>query len=99
MARCPTCHRRLAPAARCPQDGGQAPAAEPTASAPEPPVVPAFALTALLGSGNFGAVWEAVSDAGELVALKVSHSTEAAAVARLRREGELLKRVGEKRRT
>jgi tetratricopeptide (TPR) repeat protein len=57
-------------------------------------VGPEFTVTVLLGSGNFGAVWEARSGDGEPVALKVTHATEAAAVARLRREGELLARVG-----
>ena len=94
MARCPTCHRRLSPAARCPRDGGQAPADEPGPPPGDAPAIPGFSVTALLGSGNFGAVWEAVSEAGERAAVKVTHSTEEAAVARLRREGDLLERVG-----
>jgi eukaryotic-like serine/threonine-protein kinase len=55
-------------------------------------------LTVLLGAGAFGAVWEASLD-GERsphvpVAVKVSHSSEAATIARFRREKEVLESLG-----
>jgi len=105
MVRCPTCHRRLAPASRCPQDGSFAPAPvgqvatpleEPSAalSSHEPPSVRGFTLTKLLGSGGFGTVWEASTSEGARVALKVSHSADAGAAARLEHEAATLARVG-----
>jgi tetratricopeptide (TPR) repeat protein len=94
MARCPTCHRRLGPAARCPQDGSQAPAGEPTLAPDAPPDLPGFTIGAPLGTGGFGVVWSGRADDGQPVAIKVSHATDAASVARLAREGEALSRVG-----
>ena len=94
MARCPTCQRRLAPAASCPGDGGMAPAL-PAEEPVEPPRIEGFTVTRLLGTGGFGSVWEATVEGGPaLVAIKIAHGAAAAGVLRLRREAEALARVG-----
>src|SRR4051812_20905726 len=101
MVRCPTCHRRLAPASRCPQDGslavppvGQVATSfeEPSAalSMRAPPSVPGLSISGLLGSGGFGTVWEASASDGTTVAVKVSHAADPTAVARLEHEAEAL---------
>jgi serine/threonine protein kinase len=94
MARCSTCHRRLPAAGRCPEDGGIAPAASPAGLPPRVPRVPGYQPTKLLGTGGFGTVWDAADDAGEHAALKISHSSDAAARLRIEREVAVLARVG-----
>src|SRR4051794_37411788 len=99
MARCPTCHRRLAPTARWPQDGGSSPlpdAAAGDTAPPAAPSVPGYTITGLLGTGGFGSVWEARDEStGQQVALKVGHSTDTSSILRLGREADALARVGE----
>jgi hypothetical protein len=85
----------LAAGARCPEDGGVATATTPEGPPATPPVLSGFTLGALLGSGGFGAVWEArPEDGGAPVAVKVSHATDPATARRLQREAEALGRVG-----
>src|SRR3954469_23431797 len=93
--RCRTCHRRLAAGARCPPDGaGAAPGADDTAPATAPELR-GFMVGTLLGSGGFGAVWEArPANESEPVAIKVAHATDAATARRLGQEAEALARVG-----
>ncbi len=98
MSRCPTCHRRLAPAASCARDGSTAVASPALAgSAPGRPRVPGVEATTLLGAGAYGAVWAATTTeapVGQPVAVKVSHDTTEATAARFRREAAILTRVG-----
>ena len=56
--------------------------------------MPGFSTDALLGTGGFGSVWEGTDPAGERVAIKVSHSRDAAATLRVEREAAVLARVG-----
>jgi eukaryotic-like serine/threonine-protein kinase len=98
MARCPTCHRRVAPGASCARDGGKPAEAGVRQAPPAAPSDPNIRVKALLGAGGFGAVWDAnISSPGvvfENVALKVSHSSDAVAFTRFRRESEILESVG-----
>jgi eukaryotic-like serine/threonine-protein kinase len=97
MARCPRCHRRLAPSARCPRDDVPAAAVAEATEFPAPPAADGLEVTALLGAGAFGAVWEARLEtrAGDRsVALKVSHATDEATAARFQREAAVLAQVG-----
>jgi hypothetical protein len=94
MARCSTCHRRLPPAARCPEDGGIAPAGPPESAPPIRPHVPGFTTDTLLGTGGFGAVWDGYDPTGERVALKVSHTRDATARQRIDSEAAVLAHVG-----
>jgi len=59
-----------------------------------PPVVAGFTITRLMGTGGFGSVWEASSDAGLAVALKVSHAADRNDTLRFKREADVLSRVG-----
>ena len=97
MARCPTCHRRLAPGAPCPRDGGLASQTRDT-SEPSPPSDPGIQVAGLLGAGASGSVWEAwlngPQDHPQRVALKVSHGADSATVTRFRREAAALEAVG-----
>ncbi len=94
MARCSTCHRRLPPAARCPEDGGIAPAGPPSSAPPGRPQVPGFSTDALLGTGGFGAVWDGADIGGERVAVKVGHARDPSARSKLEREAAVMMRVG-----
>ncbi len=94
MARCSTCHRRLLPGSRCPEDGGIAPAGSPGGSPPRVPQVPGFQLIRLLGAGGFGTVWDATDEVGEQAALKISHTADGAARMRIEREVAVMARVG-----
>src|SRR5687767_12286231 len=93
MARCPSCHRRLAPAAVCPRDGGRAQVAT-AFEIGAAPLVPGFALEAGLGSGGFATTWAARSADGRSAAVKVSRVPSLAAAERLDREAAALRRVG-----
>jgi tetratricopeptide (TPR) repeat protein len=67
----------------------------PATPPPEQPRVAGYSVTALLGAGGFGAVWEAVVDGTDnRVALKVGHSADVASTLRLGREADALQRVG-----
>ncbi len=96
MSRCPRCHRRVAPGATCPGDGAPAPAADPAGEVVEPvaPELAGHRVEGRIGQGGFGSVWLARTGDGELVALKVSHAADARVRQRMRREAELLARVG-----
>ena len=98
MVRCPTCHRRLAPAARCSRDGSQASGSSGPAPDAVPPTGTGIAASRLLGAGAHGSVWEASIDLPngrtERVAVKVSHTTDAATTARFRREAAVLQALG-----
>src|SRR5262245_21480518 len=95
MARCPTCQRRLASGTVCPRDGALVPEAVSESAAPAaPPSAPGFAIRRLLGSGGMAAVWEASTDTGTYVALKVSHSSDPGAAQRLKREADVMEKVG-----
>jgi tetratricopeptide (TPR) repeat protein len=97
MARCPRCHRRLAPSTRCPRDDVPAPAIAEAAEPPATPAAEGLQVTGLLGTGAFGAVWAArlKTPAGDRsVALKVSHATDEATAARFQREAAVLAQVG-----
>src|SRR5438552_18252455 len=94
MVRCPTCHRRLAPARPCPRDGAFPPRAVGATSTSSPPDVPGFTISKLLGTGGFGSVWEATAEGGASVAVKVGHGADPASVLRVEHEAEALTRVG-----
>ena len=83
MARCATCHRRLAAGRACPEHGGAA-APDEVAERGAP-----FAwdrpVGGLLGSGGFASVW----DLGDTV-LKIAHADHELARARMEREAEAL---------
>src|SRR5258707_14517475 len=83
MVRCPTCFRRLAASSRCPEDGTLAPSPPRAPLSAAVPVVPGFAISKLLGSGGFGAVWEALAADATGGALKIGHTAAAAAAMRL----------------
>ena len=88
MARCVTCHRRLAGGQGCPEHGGIAAAAE--AAETGAPFTWDRPVGALLGSGGFASVW----DLGTSV-LKVAHADHELARARMEREAEALGAAGE----
>src|SRR4051794_39454433 len=94
MARCSVCHRRIAAGKTCPADATVAPATSESAPATEVPSVAGFTVTKLIGSGGFGSVWEATTQAGVTVALKVSHAADRNDALRLEREVDTLTRVG-----
>ncbi|MBL0213837.1 MAG: protein kinase [Myxococcales bacterium] len=87
MARCSTCHRRLASGRPCPEHGGTPAPAE--AAEPGAPFVWDAPLGALLGSGGFASVWEVPSGV-----LKVAHADHELARARMAREAEALAAIG-----
>src|SRR5260370_17670107 len=93
MVRCPTCFGRLAASSRCPEDGTLAPSPPRAPLSAAVPVVPGFAISKLLGSGGFGAVWEALAADATVVALKIGHTADAAAVMRLGHEAAALSPV------
>jgi tetratricopeptide (TPR) repeat protein len=96
MFRCPTCHRRIAPATGCPDHGPAARPADapPPAPTPAAPVIPGFTVIGLLGRGGFGSVWDARAASGVAAAVKVNHGADEEATDRLGREGGLLERIG-----
>jgi len=87
VARCLTCHRRLASGAACPEHGGE-PALE--TSAP-PAVAPVWTAPVgeLIGSGGFASVWAIPGGV-----LKVAHADHDLARSRLAREAEALGAIG-----
>lgn len=87
MARCGTCHRRLAGGHACPEHGGPAALAEPAETGA--PFTWDRPVGALLGSGGFASVW----DLGDGV-LKVAHADHELARARMAREAEALAATG-----
>jgi eukaryotic-like serine/threonine-protein kinase len=102
MIRCPSCGRRLDPAAPvCPLHGAARTALSPrSADDPTPFVVPTpdlpiFRFGRTLGQGGFGAVFlaERVSD-GQQVAVKVARADNAAAGETLIREVRALSAIG-----
>src|SRR5260370_12586735 len=94
MVRCPTCFRGVAASSRCPEDGTLAPSPPRAPLSAAVPVVPGFAISKLLGSGGFGAVWEALAADATVVALKIGHTADAAAVMRLAHEAAAPARRG-----
>ncbi|MBA3463427.1 MAG: protein kinase [Deltaproteobacteria bacterium] len=87
MARCVTCHRRLAAGLACPEHGGVAASAE--VGEPGAPFQWERPVGTLLGSGGFASVW----DLGATV-LKVAHADHELARARMAREAEALGTIG-----
>ena len=92
------CRRRLAPASRCPADGAAAdPVGNergPPAGPPAAPQLPGWKVRALLGTGGFGSVWEAIDLTEQVVAIKVSHSADEGTRQRLDREADATAQVG-----
>src|SRR5690349_17036407 len=93
MARCPTCHRRLAAGALCPRDGAAA-SGGTGFEVGAAPVVEGFAIEGVLGSGGFATTWAARARDGRAAAVKVSRTPSRAAAARLDREAAALRQVG-----
>ncbi|MBA3457423.1 MAG: protein kinase [Deltaproteobacteria bacterium] len=87
MARCVTCHRRLASGSACPEHGGE------RAGASSSPVaaVPVWTqpVGELVGSGGFASVWAIPGGV-----LKVAHADHELARSRLAREAEALGAIG-----
>lgn len=95
MPRCPHCHRRLAPGQFCARDGGRAAAAAPGPTALPDLQLEGFDFVEPLGTGGFAAVHGVQElEAGQLLAMKIAHSSSPAAVARSQREALLLQRIG-----
>ncbi len=87
MARCITCHRRLAAGHACPEHGGAAAAA--VLPDPGAPFAWDRPVGSLLGSGGFASVWEVPGGV-----LKVAHADHELARARMAREAEALAAIG-----
>ncbi|MEM9491683.1 MAG: serine/threonine-protein kinase, partial [Myxococcota bacterium] len=100
--RCPRCHRRLRPGARCPLHSIASRAEEPAgpgalqgdADGPtHAPEVSGFSDLHELGRGGFAAVYRARRDSdGQMVALKLAHARRDA---RFASEAEALRRLAE----
>src|SRR5688500_7062811 len=75
MARCPSCHRRLAAGVGSAFESGEA------------PVVARFEIEGMLGSGGFATTWAARTADGRRAAVKVSRVPSRAAAERLERIG------------
>ncbi|HTR54073.1 MAG TPA: serine/threonine-protein kinase, partial [Kofleriaceae bacterium] len=88
MARCPTCHRRLASGQSCAVHGG--PAAPIDEVAAETPPEFSEPLGARIGAGGFASVWELAN--GRVA--KIAHAAHELARARIAREAEALAAVG-----
>ena len=87
--RCPRCHRRLLPSARCPRDGELAPA--PPGDFEDPACPAGFVLERRLGAGGSSQVWAAHDAAGRSVALKIALGAHGE---RFAREALALRTVG-----
>jgi tetratricopeptide (TPR) repeat protein len=102
VARCPTCHRRLADDAVCPIDGDSAVAwrgaialaGDALLWSAQAPAIPGYELGEALGSGGFAEVWAATGNDGQPVAIKVARARTAAARARLAAELDALMSIG-----
>ena len=88
MARCPTCHRRLKTGQSCLTHGGPVAEAAPIEASP-------FAwptnVGACLGAGGFASVWAL----GEDRVIKIAHASHELSRARIAREAEALRAIGE----
>ncbi|MFN0248552.1 MAG: protein kinase domain-containing protein [Kofleriaceae bacterium] len=90
MARCTTCHRRLASGKACPAHGGEpAPIAETKTELGERPawIAPSAAC---IGRGGFASVWSLEPVDGVERVLKVAHADHGLSRARIAREAEAL---------
>ncbi|MCG8423865.1 MAG: protein kinase [Proteobacteria bacterium] len=97
MPRCPTCYRRLAGGATCPDDGATAPysLAATRAASDVPPRVPGYTLGRALGAGGFAVVWAGQRDIDQHpVALKIGSDESELAILRLTREAAALAAIG-----
>ena len=97
MPRCPSCHRRVAGGASCPQDGASPPIAAPgeVAAAGAPPRVAGFRVDAPLGEGGSSIVWAGERERdGAPAAIKIGVSADATLDARFQLEASALHRIG-----
>jgi serine/threonine protein kinase/tetratricopeptide (TPR) repeat protein len=99
VPRCPACHRRVPPGARCPRDGAL------ILAAPETPVrptdVPGYRMGRVVGTGGFAHVWQAWPATGDgdrspepAVAIKIGHVATAHAREKIAHEAQALARIG-----
>ncbi|MEM9490826.1 MAG: protein kinase, partial [Myxococcota bacterium] len=98
MARCPTCYRRLAATAPCPEHGEFVRRVRPRShlSIPAVPEVPNLVAPRLLATGGFATVWEAtLSDHRRPVILKVGRTANELARSRFDQEASVLTQVGQ----
>jgi tetratricopeptide (TPR) repeat protein/tRNA A-37 threonylcarbamoyl transferase component Bud32 len=90
VARCATCHRRLASGKACPAHGGEvAPIAETKIEPGERPAWIADGATCI-GRGGYASVWTMESIEGVECVLKIAHANHELARARIAREADAL---------
>ena len=94
MARCSTCHRRLASGAACPAHGGEpAPLAETKVEPGERPAWIAESAECI-GRGGFASVWSLDAGDGVERVLKIAHADHELSRARIAREADALAATG-----